>query len=101
MPYYDGFIPISTYDIKLYAHNPDIIVNTAPFLIFSPQVLDTIKRDSLLLDLSSNPGGVDFEYGKKIKLNIIHALALPSKCSPKTSGKDMADTIIEIVKEGV
>ena len=98
---YNGLIPISTYDINLFIEKADIIVNTVPFMVFPSKSLQLMKKDALLLDLASKPGGVDFEYGKKHNLNIIHALSLPSKCSPETSGKDMADTIKEIIKEGV
>lgn len=61
----NGLNAISTYDIEKITNNMDIIINTAPFLIFTPAILNTISKDALLIDLASKPGGGEFGYFKR------------------------------------
>lgn len=42
-------------NLKLY----DIIINTVPHIILNEERLKYIKKDCLLIDLASNPGGID------------------------------------------
>ncbi|HAX72603.1 MAG TPA: dipicolinate synthase [Firmicutes bacterium] len=66
-------------------HHYDVIVNTVPVLLFNEQVLDHVKRDCYIVDVSSKPGGVDFEYAKRIGINAELAGSLPSIVAPKTA----------------
>lgn len=56
-----GLNAISTYDIDKITGEMDIVINTAPFLIFTPAILDSLKDDAILIDLASKPGGADLE----------------------------------------
>lgn len=77
----------------------DIIINTVPQMILGANELQYVRKDCLLMDISSKPGGMDEEYIKNNGLNMIWALALPGKVAPKTSAKFIKDTIYEILKE--
>ena len=37
----------------------DIIINTVPHIILTEQKLEYVKKETLLIDLASNPGGID------------------------------------------
>ncbi len=63
----------------------DVIVNTVPVLLFDKQALDQVKQDAYIIDVSSKPGGVDFDYAKKIGINAELAGSLPSYIAPKTA----------------
>lgn len=76
----------------------DIIFNAAPQLILGKNILDKVKKDALIIDLSSMPGGVDFKYSNDIGIRSIHALSLPGKYAPLTAGKYLAKTVINILK---
>lgn len=91
-----GYSPVK--NIKDIADKCDIIFNTVPFEIINKDVLDRINESTLIIDLSSLPGGVDKEYAKKRNINVIHALSLPAKTAPITSGEIIAKTIIKIIK---
>lgn len=54
-----------------------LVINTVPQLIIDRSVLDKLDKDCLVIDLASRPGGVDFDYAKKIGIKTIWALSLP------------------------
>ena len=60
----------------------DLIINTVPHLILTKERMQYVKDDCLLIDLASNPGGIDKKAAKDKYLKLIWALALPRKSSP-------------------
>ncbi len=77
----------------------DIIINTVPHMILTEKRLKYVKNDCLLIDLASNPGGIDKKAVKDNKLKFVWALSLPGKVAPITSAEFIKDTIYNIVKE--
>ena len=72
-------------------------MNTIPVQILDKSRLDLIKNDALIIDLASNPGGVDFEYAKSKDIKTIWALALPGKVAPVSSAEYIKTTIYNIL----
>ena len=77
----------------------DVIFNTVPSCILNKSILVNIPKSSLIIDLASAPGGVDYLAAEQCGLRVIRALSLPGKCAPKTAGTILSDTILEILKE--
>ena len=77
----------------------DIILNTVPHLVLNKERLQYVKKDALLIDLASNPGGIDKKEAKELKLKLVWALALPGKVAPVTTAEFIKDTIYNILKE--
>ena len=77
----------------------DIIINTVPHLVLTPERLQYVTNDCLLIDLASNPGGIDKKAAKDRNLKLIWALALPGKVAPVTTAEFIKDTIYNILKE--
>ena len=77
----------------------DIIINTIPHLILTEDRIQYVKDDCLLIDLASNPGGIDKKAAKERNLKLIWALALPGKVAPVTTAEFIKDTIYNILKE--
>lgn len=77
----------------------DIIVNTVPHLILTEERLKYVREDCLLVDLASNPGGIDKRAAKNKNLKLIWALALPGKVAPITTAEFIKDTVYNILKE--
>lgn len=77
----------------------DIIINTVPHLVLTPERLQYVKDDCLLIDLASNPGGIDKKTATDRDLKLIWALALPGKVAPVTTAEFIKDTIYNILKE--
>ncbi len=77
----------------------DIIFNTVPNLILDSDMLAKTGRNSLIVDLASKPGGVDFEYARRMGIKVIWALSLPGKIAPDTAGDIIGKTILNIIDE--
>lgn len=77
----------------------DIIINTVPHMILGENELQYVRKDCLLIDVSSKPGGMDEKYIKENGLNMIWALALPGKVASKTSAEFIKKTIFKLLKE--
>lgn len=86
-----GYNPIKLTDLKENVCKMDIIFNTIPIKILDKNVLILLGKETLIVDLASYPGGVDYEFAGKMKIKSILALALPGKVAP--------DTVSEYIKE--
>ena len=98
--------------IKAYGYNPihlnnldenldkfDIIINTIPFQLLVGERLDLIKKDAVIIDLASNPGGVDRKAARDRDLKVIWALSLPAKVAPLTSAEFIKETLYHVLEE--
>ncbi len=94
-----GCYPLTPNEVRSRIGEFDIIFNTVPSLILDKDVLTKINKDSLIIDLASKPGGVDFGTAKELGLRVIWALSLPGRVAPVTSGKIIKDTITNILSE--
>lgn len=77
----------------------NLIFNTAPVLIFDYDTLEKLGTETILIDLASKPGGVDFKSAGEIGIKAIWALGLPGKTAPVTAGEIIAETVENIIKE--
>ena len=77
----------------------DVIINTVPQMILTAEKLGYVKQECLLIDLASNPGGIDKKVAKEKGLQLIWALALPGKVAPTTTAEFIKDKIYNILKE--
>ncbi len=77
----------------------DTIINTVPHLILTEERLRYVKNDCLLVDLASNPGGIDKKAAKEKDLKLIWALALPGKVAPITTAEFIKDTVYNVLRE--
>ncbi len=95
----NGLKCIETQNIIETISSYDIIFNTVPQCVLPETVLSFVRPDTLIIDLASKPGGLDFECAAQFGLKVIWATALPGKVAPETSGKIIADTIFNIISE--
>ena len=74
-------------------HAPAVVFNTVPHRVFGKSELDVIRKGTLIIDLASNPGGVDIQAAGAAGHRVIWALSLPGKTAPLTAGRIIADTV--------
>lgn len=91
--------PVHTEKIIDHVGSFDLIINTVPAEVLGRSVLSNINDDTLIIDLASKPGGVDFTAAKELGKKVIWALSLPGKTAPISSGKIIKDTIVNILSE--
>ena len=90
---------VNTYDLKNSIAKYDLIFNTIPEKILTEDVLSNVRENSLIVDLASKPGGVDFESAKNLGLKVVWATSLPGKLFPQSSGKIITDTVFDILSD--
>ena len=93
---YDA-IPLSELNENLYKF--DIIINTIPYIVLDKEALENVKEDALVIDLASNPGGVDRKAIKEKQIKFVWALSLPGKISPITSAEFIKETLFNVVED--
>ena len=77
----------------------NLVVNTVPARVLGRRELEDLRRDCLVLDLASKPGGVDLEAAGDLGLTVIWALSLPGKVAPVTAGAAIKTTIYNMLHE--
>ena len=75
----------------------DIIFNTVPTMILGEKKLELLNNDTVIIDLASAPGGVDFKVSKKLGIKACLELALPSKVAPKSAASYLKKSIDSII----
>ena len=65
----------------------DVVFNTVPTLLLTREVMQQLSRNTLIVDIASAPGGVDYAAATDLGIKAILALGLPGKVAPITAGK--------------
>ncbi len=73
----------------------DAVVNTAPALVLSSAALERTRRDCLILDLASDPGGVDRDAAAALGRRLRWELGLPGRCFPVSAGRIIKETVLQ------
>lgn len=95
----NSFNTIELNELISNVENFDIIINTIPAKIIDSSILKRIRNQSLIIDLASKPGGVDFKEAETLGKKVIWALGLPGKVAPKTAAEYIFKYIIETIYE--
>lgn len=77
----------------------DIIFNTVPTRIIEKEHLEKMRNDSLLIDLASKPGGVDFSCAEELGKKVVWALGLPGKTAPLSAAEYIFEYITRKLEE--
>lgn len=96
----NGYKPVHLNDLERYVTEMNVIVNTVPHMMITADILNKIHLDCYLLDLASNPGGIDFEHAAKLGLKTEWALSLPGRVAPMTAAEIIKKTIDNVMLEG-
>ena len=88
-----GYESIILNELDEYINRFDIIFNTIPHIILDKSKLVLLKKEIVIIDLASKPGGVDRKEADRLNLKIIWALAIPGKTAPKSAAQIIKKTI--------
>ena len=94
-----GYKPVHLNDLNENLNKYDIIINTIPFQILDKERLGMLKDDVVIIDLASNPGGVDRRAAREKGVKVIWALSLPGKVAPLTSAEFIKEALYHVLKE--
>lgn len=93
-----GYNPIPLQKLRENICKMDIVFNTIPHLIVDKAMLILMSKETLIIDLASKPGGIDFESAKKLGINAYLYSGIPGKIAPQTSGYYILKYIKRIYK---
>ena len=82
-----------------FAATADVIFNTVPAKVMGEDIIEATKPDCTIIDLASNPGGVDRECLALSERKFEWALGLPGKLFPKTAGEYIKTAVENIINE--
>lgn len=94
-----GMTPISFDELEAFAGEMDLFINTVPALVITENIINKMKKDAVIIDLASKPGGTDFHIAEKLGIKAIHALGLPGKTAPKTAGQIIGKVLLHLLRE--
>ena len=77
-----------------------VIFNTAPAKLLDERVLRQMHPDTVLIDLASAPGGIDYDAAARLGIKTIIAQSLPGKVAPITAGEILAECLLTGREEG-
>lgn len=80
-----GYKEIPLENLKENICKMDIVFNTIPYKILDKSTLILMSKETLIIDLASAPGGVDYEVAEKLGIKAILASALPGKVAPDSA----------------
>ncbi len=93
-----GYNQIGIDQIKQNMCKMDIIFNTIPSLILDKNTLILAKNKALIIDLASNPGGIDFESAKKLGIEAILYGGIPGKVAPNFCAEQIKQFVYKTIK---
>lgn len=94
-----GYAELNTMQLQGRLSGHDMVFNTVPHLVLPYMRLVELKKDCLIIDVASKPGGVDFKAAEKLGLKVEWALSLPGKVAPESAAAYMRDTLYAILRE--
>lgn len=77
----------------------DFIFNTIPAQIIDRSLLKSLKKQVLIIDIASAPGGVDFTAARDLGISAYLCPGLPGKYAPRSSAYAIAEAVFRKLKE--
>ncbi|MFA9378408.1 MAG: dipicolinate synthase subunit DpsA [Lachnotalea sp.] len=95
----DSMSAINMKDTQIRLSEFDFIFNTIPAMILTDQWVQQCRKDVIIIDIASKPGGTDFAECEKLGIKAVLALGLPGKYSPKTSAEILVHSICHLLPQ--
>lgn len=95
----NGYKSIDLKNLYCNLSQMNIVFNTIPSLILKEKELSNLNKNTLIIDVASKPGGVDFIKAEEMGLKVNWALGLPGKVAPITAANAIKKTIYNIIEE--
>lgn len=98
-----GIMPLREEDFASVLNKTHFVFNTVPSLVVDREILSLCKKEAIIIDLSTAPGGIDFIAAEEMNLKALLCLGLPGKMFPESAGEiicqEYPNLIIEALSE--
>lgn len=96
---WEGCNPVHLESLAESVGKYQLIINTVPAQIVNETILHRVNPNTLLIDLASKPGGIDFYAAKQLGLHTVWALSLPGKTAPVSAGTILHHCLENLISE--
>lgn len=94
-----GYGSISFFALETVIQKADFIFNTAPALVLPRSLLAQTKKEVVIVDIASGPGGVDYAAARRLGRKALLAPSLPGKVAPRTAGTILGELLPGIIEQ--
>jgi len=94
-----GYTPLPTGDLAGRLGQFELIFNTVPVPLLCRARLEELRPDCLVVDLASEPGGLDYRAAKELDVRTVWAKGLPGKTAPVSAAAVVRDAVYHILEE--
>ena len=92
-----GFNAVSLDELPDIISGFEYIANTIPAPVFDDALFSKMREGAVYMELATLPEQPCRAFAERHKINCIFAGGLPGKCSPKSAGEAIAETIENII----
>lgn len=96
-----GYRPYYPAELAAALAGADYIFNTAPAPLLTGVLLQQVKKETLILDIASAPGGVDLAAAAACGLTALLLPSLPGQAAPRTAGLNLARIYRRLMAESL
>ena len=89
-----GIKAVSLDELKEELSQADFIFNTIPAMILDRERLEQVKKEALIVDIASAPGGVDFMAADELGIKAKQCLGIPGKYAACSAAAILTETMI-------
>ena len=94
-----GYRPVRTGNLAEVLPETELLFNTVPAVVLGEKELILLNSETLLLELASEPGGIDLDAADRLRKKFVVARGLPGRLSPRTAGEDIGRAVCSILEE--
>lgn len=94
-----GLAPIRLEILEREIVGMDIVINTIPHPIIDSKAISAMQKSTLIIDITSAPGGTDFDFAREQGIKALHALGLPGKTAPRSAGGIIGSVLLELLEK--
>ena len=77
----------------------DVIINTIPAHIIYEETIANMKKSAKIIELASAPFGLDFDLARNYSIDVVKAMGLPGKYTPKTAGEIIGKKVEDFIQK--
>lgn len=96
----DGYDSLYLRELHRFIAEADAVVNTVPEPVLRTEILSAMRSDCPIVEIASAPYGTVPAETAHFGIRVRYAPSLPGKVAPKTAGIIIADTVLNILREG-
>ncbi len=94
-----GYRSVPTAAMEPYLEQFTLLFNTVPSLVLDAGGLERTRKDCLILELASLPGGIDLVAAGELGRRVLRAPGLPGQAAPLSAAAALRDSIYHILEE--